>query len=65
MSKLDNVFLPKMTHYFRMSYFIHILSNLSDLKSYGCTKLSFKLLFKASNEKNQWRRITKSTNVLN
>jgi hypothetical protein len=65
MSKSDNVFLPKMTHYFRMSYLIHFLFNLSDLNSYGCTKLSFTLLLEASNAKNQWRITTKSTNVLN
>ncbi len=44
MSKSDNVFIPKMTHYFRMSYFIHFLFNLSDLKSDGCIKLSFTIV---------------------
>jgi len=49
MSKLDNVFLPKMTHYFKMSYLIHFLFNLSDLKKIWVhqvklyiTSLSFK-----------------------
>jgi hypothetical protein len=65
MSKLDNVFIPKMTHYFGMSYLIHFLFNFNDLNIYGCTKLSFTILFKASNAKNQWRRTTKNTNVLN
>jgi hypothetical protein len=40
----------------------HILLNLSDLKSYGCTKLSFTLHFEASNAKNQWKTITKGKN---
>ncbi len=45
MSKPENVFLPKMTDYFRMSYLIHFVFNLSDLKGYGCTKLKFTLIF--------------------
>jgi hypothetical protein len=65
MSKLDNVFIPKITHYFKISYHIHFLFNLSDLKSYGCTKLSFTLVLWTSNENNQWRETTKITNVLN
>ncbi len=52
MSKLDNVFIPKMTHYFGMPYLIHFLFNLSDLNIYGCTKLNFIIVFKASNAKN-------------
>ncbi len=35
MSKSDNVFLPKMTHYFRMSYLMHFLFNLNDLIAIG------------------------------
>jgi hypothetical protein len=46
MSKSNNVFIPKMTHYFRMPYFIHFLFNLNDLKSYGCTKLNFTLILR-------------------
>jgi hypothetical protein len=64
MSKLDNVFFQKMTHYFKMSYLLHFLIILCYLKSYGCTKISFTLLLEASKAKDEQKRTTKSMNVL-
>ncbi len=65
MLKLYNLFFQKMTHYFRMSYFLHFLFILCDLKSYGCTELSFILLFEASKAKDDYKIITNKMNVLN
>ncbi len=46
-------FFQKMTHYFKMSYFLHFLLILHDLKRYGYIKLNFILLFEASEKKGQ------------
>jgi hypothetical protein len=49
-------FFKKWAHYFRMSYFFHLLYNLCDLKSYGCTKLKKLLLLWASKAKDEKRK---------
>jgi hypothetical protein len=60
MSKSQSVFFKnKMIIYLYTSHFFHVLSILSDLKSYKCTKLNFTLPFWAVEAKAQYKRAMK------
>jgi len=59
------VFFQKWPFIFKMSYLFHFLFISHDLKSYGCTKLSFTLLLQASKAKDDQKRTTKRIHALN